>query len=399
FMLAFLIWGIILLFKYKKLFFYFFISFFIFNLSGIIFFTGNSFSPFILYVNKNFYIFIDIILMIIASVGLFRFLSSIKIEDDTKNLLYFIPFFCIFLQLLLNFNLHNHSKKFLAYDHVLNIERILKPGDKLFAEEDYDVFNILYFKYIKNKFKKIDVYDRNGSFLDTSIFREARKADVKIQFKPGAFSQTRLKHMKQKVNEYLQNQAEFAVYKNNPDNTYYTTFTEFTNIKQEIYCIPYGLIYKLQPKKELIKNSHYLMQLNLLRYPNKNFDLYYRDLIARYFIQAARYSAYLKDTLWMNYHISKALEIAPESPAILNLIASIYYYELRDKMTAIKYMEKIMKLDPYDFTTLNILVKMCLEVDKKRALNWMWYFYNKSQDMDIKNTIIEYINRLNAELN
>lgn len=399
FLIIFIIWGAILLFKYNKIFFYFFVSFFVLNTMGVIYLTGNSFSPFTLYVNTNFYIFIDIILLIISSLGLYRFISSIKVENIKKNLLYLLPVFCIFLQLLLNFQSHDHSKKFLAYDHILNIERTLKPGDKLFSEEDFDVFSILYFKYIKNKFKKIDVYDRNASFLDTSIFREVRKADVQIKFKTGAFSETRLRHMKQKVNEYLQNQAEYSVYKNNPDKTYYSSFTEFSNKEQKIYSTPYGLIYKLQAKKELIKNSYYLMQLCLLRYLNKNFDLYYRDLLARYYVQAARYSAYLKDDFWFKYHISKALEVAAISPAILNLIASIYYYELDDKITAIKYMEKIMQLDPYDFTTLNILVKMCLEIDKKRALNWMWYFYDKMQDIDIKNTIIEHINKLTAELN
>jgi|DewCreStandDraft_4_1066084.scaffolds.fasta_scaffold07282_9 hypothetical protein len=399
FFIVFIIWGFFLLFRYNKILFYFFISFFVFNLGGVIFLTGNSFSPFTVYVNTNFYIFIDIILIITASLALYKFLFYIKKEKTAKYSLYLLPVFCFIFQLSINYNTHDHSKKFLAYDHILNIERTLNPGDKLFSEEDFDVFNIMYFKYVKNKFKNIDTYDRNGSFLDTSIFREARKADVQIKFKTGAFSETRLRYMKQKVNEYLQNQAEYSVYKKNPEKTYYSTFTEFSNKEQEMYSVPYGIIYKIQAKKELPKNSHFLMQLYTLRYLDKNFDLYYRDLLARYYVQAARYSAYLKDEFWTKYHISKALEIASISPAILNLVASIYYYELDDKLTAIKYMEDIIKLDPYDFTTLNILVKMCLEVDKKRALNWMWYFYNKSMDNDIKNTVIEYINRLNYELN
>lgn len=70
------------------------------------------------------------------------------------------------------------------------------------------------------------------------------------------------------------------------------------------------------------------MQLCLLRYLNKNFDLYYRDLLVRYYIQAARYSAYLKDNFWLKYHNSKSFEVAAIIPAILNLITSIYYYEL-----------------------------------------------------------------------
>lgn len=399
FLTVFIIWGMILLYRYNKIFFYFFISFFLSNIAAVIFLTGNSFSPFMIYVNKNFYIFIDIILLIISSLGLYNFFSITKIKNSMKYFLHLFPVFCITFQLILNFSSHNNSKRYLIYDHILNIERTLKPDDKLFSEEDFDVFSILYFKYIKNKFKKIDTYDRNGSFLDISIFREARKADVKIKFKNGEFSETRLRYMKQKVNEYLQNQAELNIYKNNPDKTYYSTFTEFSGKVQEIYSIPYGCIFKLQSKKELIKNSHYLMQLYYLRYLDKNFDLYYRDLLARYYVQAARYSAYLKDDFWTKYHISKALEVASISPAILNLIASIYYYELNDKTAAIKYMEKIIQLDPYDFTTLNVLVKMCLETDKNKALSWMWYFYNKMQDIDIKNTIIEHINKLTAELN
>jgi len=354
-------------------------------------------SPFTLYVNTNFYVFIDVILLIVSSAGLYKFFTATKAEN--AGFLYSFVVFCIILQLLLNYSSHNHSRKYLAYDHVLNVERTLKPGDKLFAEEDLDVFSILYFKYVKNKFKGIDVYDKNASFLDTSIFREARKADVQIKFKTGEFSQPRLKYMRQKVNQYLQSQAEYDVFRKNPDKTYYTSFTEFSNKEQEIYSVPYGIIFKLQSKKELIKNSQILMQLYLLRYLNENFDLYYRDLLARYYVQAARYSAYLKDEFWTKYHVSKALEVASISPAILNLIASIYYYELDDKFTAVKYMEKIMQLDPYDFTTLNVLVQMCLETDKKKALNWMWYFYDKVRDADVKNSIIGYINKLTVELN
>lgn len=48
----------------------------------------------------------------------------------------------------------------------------------------------------------------------------------------------------------FKNQAKYSVYKNNPDKTYYSTFTKFSNKEQKIYSTPYGLIYKLQPKKE-----------------------------------------------------------------------------------------------------------------------------------------------------
>ena len=68
----------------------------------------------------------------------------------------------------------NLSSSFIAYDHAVNIEKTLKPGDTLLCGADTPVFNIAYLKYVKGGFDGIKLYDVNANLFDLTPYAKFR---------------------------------------------------------------------------------------------------------------------------------------------------------------------------------------------------------------------------------
>jgi hypothetical protein len=274
----------------------------------------------------------------------------------------------------------------------VNVLKVLKPGDKLFVEEDYQIFDIMYLKYVKHMFRDIDVYDRTGNFLDSSIYDSYKKAMVRLTIEQGGYEN--ISDLKLRVTKILQRNAELNVIMKNPGKVYFADPVNFP--EKGIYTMPYAMVNRVYTKSDKSYNAQTYMLMMTFRdyYNNKDLDLYYRDVLARYFVQRALYAAYDGDKQGFDIFRSGAENLAGDNGAVLNRIAYIYYQVLSDRGKAVEYMERIMSYNPYDYVSLNVLITFCLQYDRSRALGWMKYFYKIAPGNRLQNEILIDIQKL-----
>jgi hypothetical protein len=390
--------GLAFIFMNSRKLFFIFLGFIVLDLGGLFYLTGYSYSPFNIYMNGGFFLIVDAVLMLAAGTGAYGLLNLInkkrgKIIIAAAAALFIIPVFNVFSF----YPAIDMSRKFMAYDNTMNDFRTLKDGDMLFAEEDFQVFNILYFKVVRHMFPGIRAYDRSSNYLDTSIFKPFRDLGMEKKFTVKAHNKSELDYMMMQYTAKLERAAEYGVIMNNPGKIYYTGIPDFEALK--LISRPYGILYKIGPEKEKHGSAEALMQLYTIRdyFNNRKLDLYYRDVIGRYFIQRAKYAAQKGSEVDFSYYRSWGENFAGGSGSVLNLIAEIYYTDLKDMPWAIRYMEKIMQQNPYDFSALDILVRFCLEADREKALIWLRHYYKIAMTAEMQNTILVQINKLNEE--
>jgi hypothetical protein len=241
-------------------------------------------------------------------------------------------------------------------------------------------------------------YDRSTNFLDTSIFRPYRDAGMKEKLSVKARNKTELDYMMQQYTFKLERAAEYNTIINNPGRVYYTGNPEFVGLG--LLAKPYGILYKIWPDSVKSPGAPALMALYTIRdyFNNRKIDLYYRDVIGRYFIQRAKYAAQKGNEIDFSYYRTWGENFAGGSGPVLNLIADIYYSDLKDVPDAIRYMEKIMELNPYDFSSLDVIVRFCLATDREKALKWLRHYYTIAMTKEMQNTILVQINKLKEEL-
>jgi hypothetical protein len=218
------------------------------------------------------------------------------------------------------------------------------------------------------------------------------------KFRVKARNKAELDYMMMQYTARLERAAEFSVISQNPGRVYYTGVPGFD--AQKLPAKPYGILYKVYAEKEKAPDTAALMKLYTIRdYFNcRRMDLYYRDVLGRYFIQRAKYAAQKGDEAGFSFYKTWGENIAGGSGSVLNLIAEIYYSDLKDTSMAIRYMEKIMQLNPYDFSALNVLLNFCMAADREKALIWLRHYYKIAITPEMQNTILVQINKLNEEL-
>lgn len=390
--------GLVFLFMRHRKVFYWLAAFLVLNLSALVYFTGHSFAPFNVYMNSNFYLILDVAAILAAAAGFYWLLEkftagSKKARVPAVALCFVLPALAFFY----NYGVNNQSKKFLAYDNANNDLRTLKDGDILFAEEDFQVFNLLYLQCVKHMYTGIKIYDRSANFFDTTVFKEFRDAGMDSRLRVSARGQQELDFMMTQVTQRLERAAEFKTCLLNPGRVYYTTLASFPNAK--LVTIPYGILFKMVPESEQGRDYMPLMLLYTIRdyFEDRELDLYYRDVLARYFVQYARYEARKKDMQFFDFFRLWSENLASDSGSVLNLISSIYYQDLKDTPGAIKYMERIMSLNPYDYGALDVLIKFCLEADRQKAMNWFMYYYTIAPNKPMANDILVQIEKLREE--
>jgi hypothetical protein len=335
--------------------------------------------------------------MLAAGAGAYGLISLInkkygKARAAAAAALFLIPVFHVFSF----YPTLDQSRKFTAYDNTMNDMRTLKSGDVLFAEEDFQVFNILYFKTVRHMFQEIRAYDRSSNFLDTAIFKPFKDAGMEQKLKVKARNKSELDYMMMQYTAKLEKAAELGVIAANQGKVYYTGMPGFEALK--LPAKPYGILYKIYAENERMPDAGALMGIYTVRdfFNSRRLDLYYRDVTGRYFIQRAKYAAQKGDEITFSYYKTWGENIAGGSGSVLNLIAEIYYSDLKDTSMAIRYMEKIMQLNPYDFSALDVLVNFCMQADREKALIWLRHYYKIAVTHEMQNTVLVQINKLKA---
>lgn len=390
--------GFVFIFIYSRKIFAALLAFVVLNLAGLFYLTGYSFAPFNVYMNSGFYIIVDAALVLAAAAGLYGLIGLIgqkhaRLQRAAAAVFLLLPVYQVFSFYPAN----DQSRKFTAYDNTMNVLRSLKDGDMLFAEEDFQVFNILYFKYVRHMFPGIRAFDRTSNFLDTSIFKPYKDAGMEQKLSVKARNKTELEYMMAQYTMKLERMAEYQVIIENPGRVYYTTIPDFSALK--IKSAPYGILFRVLPENAKARSAEPLMKLYTMRdyFNNKKLDLYYRDVIGRYIVQRAKYAAASGNEIDFSFYRTWAVNFASGSGPVLNLIAEIYYSDLKDMPKAIEYMEKIMQMNPYDYSALDVLLRFCMDTDHKKALVWLKHYYKIATTSEMQNAILVKMNKLNEE--
>jgi hypothetical protein len=328
-------------------------------------FAVNSTSAISAYADRNFYLIADILPALLAGSGIYLTVNFLNARYGIKRgfvlLVLCVPAVIMGMS---NFDANNHSRAFLGYDHGMNIEKSLRPGDTLMVKSDLPLFNIVYLKTCLNKFDGIKAYDRDADYLDSTIFKQNGERD------------------RDTVDD-----VEAAVCVSNSASCYFTMAGDLSNRK--ISSIPYGIIFKMAPVPAPVLGNLKISELYTFRdfFNNSNNDLYYRDVAARYFIMYARYAAISGDGKKADDYIALAFNTAPTSAEILNEIALTKYYYMGDVDGAIDYVRIIYNIDRHDMNAVKLLAALFEKRNPVRALEWLDILYKNSIDMTEKANI------------
>jgi len=356
--------GLYLLYKKKEAVFWTVIIFFVANTVAVAFFTADSFSPVFVYVNKGFYILSCAAFILPAAVGLFWFYGIIGKKPGVIFVfaLMLLPVF----PFAVNYQANDSSRRFLGYDHPMNIYKTLAPGDRLLCASDTPVFNILYMKQIAGYFRNMDVYDLNANLFD---------------LRPYASDRT---DMSEKKLHEINSETAYA-----PGARVFCT--EFTSYPEKaIFPSLYGIIYRLSGDKKAVPATSRWLEICTIRdyYNSKNLDIAYRGLLSRYFITGAEYAALKGDRLGFENLRAMAERTCPEDPGIMATIASSYFFYMNDIQRSIKYLERAVDIDPYYTASIRLLVKLySMEGDLDSAKKWAGAYIEREKD---RNNIAEF---------
>jgi len=84
---------------------------------------------------------------------------------------------------------------------------------------------------------------------------------------------------------------------------------------------------------------------------------------------------------------------------IIKLIASVYFYEAFDMATTVQYLEKAVRMNPYDFSALRLMVFIYSKASPPavpQMIKWMEFEYKYQANPAIKAELAEKIRRLRA---
>ncbi len=378
--ILFFISGIFILYKYSKKLFYIIFMVLIINSGLLIYFTGNTISSLSAFLNRYFYLLPDIISLFFVAIGIcFLYKILIKKYELNKNFVIILLSALPLLNIFINVEKNNLSRFYLSYDNALNIFKTLKPNDILFTRLDCPTYDIYYIQYSKNKFRDYKVYDREGTVLDKSIYKEIINT--------------------KKFNYENVMNIIFKLYEENKGKLF--SADELDILDKKITSFPYGIIYKLIPQEEIDLNGTFFMPVYTIRdyFNNENLDFFHRDIIARYFSNMAFFSAFKNEDKRFNFYINLTEKISYDNNAIIKRIAAIYFFAKKDLITSVEYLEKAMQLDKTDIRSVNLLIYIYTQLnDYNNVLKWMQVYYDLEWDVNKKNIIKNKIEEIKSKI-
>ena len=331
-------------------------GFLVLNAAAVLVLTGNSFSPVYLYVNKGFYLIADMGTMIFAAVGMYAAAMGLKKHIDpriTSGVFMILPI----TLLVMNFRPSNLASSYIAYDHAVNIEKTLKPGDTLLCGADTPVFNIAYMKYVKNRYEGINIYDTNANLFDLTPFRQYR----------GHMTEAALRSVN----------AQLA--QSNPGRVYTSEFTAYPeiNLKPESYGIINRMVEMNTPPTEPGISAIYAVRdYSQIKYA----DIASREITARYFISKAQEMGLKGDRQGFENYRVLAEKTCPDNPGIMSTIASAYFYGTGDMNQSVKYLEKAVLMDPYFMGAIRLLTRLYGQYNVQEARKWAEIYVEREWD-------------------
>jgi hypothetical protein len=351
------LWGIYILFRKNAALWFYLGAFLVINTAGVIFFTSNSLSPVFAYIDRPFYILSLAVFAPAAAAGLAGLYEMIS--GKWKPVFMASLIMLLFGQMALNHASNDYSKSFIGYDYPLNIYKTLAAGDTLLTGADNPAFNILYYKLVDGYFKGIKIYDINANLFDLKPFAAYR----------GNMTVEKMRSIN----------ADIAV--SSAGRVFSSEYTLFPG--KPVFPSQYGVLYRLSGSDAPVPGTAGIMNFYVMRdYFNTKYpDLACRELMARYFIAAADYSALKGDPTGFENLRSLAEKIGYDNPGIMSTIAFSSFFYMHNIPEAVSYLEKSVDMDPYYTDAIRLLARLyAMEGDAASSGKWAQIYIEREKD-------------------
>ena len=349
--------GIYILFRKNRALLFYLGAFFVINTAGVIFFTSDSLSPVFAYIDRPFYILSLAALAPAAAAGITRMYEIIPVQWKPVFLasVIMLPLG----QAAFNHSRNDYSKSFIGYDHPLNIYKTLSAGDTLLTGADNPAFNILYFQQVDGYFKDINIYDINANLFDLKPYA-AYRANMTTE---------RMRSIN----------ADIAA--STSGRVFSSEFTSFPG--KNLFPSQYGILYRISSNEKPVLKTGGIMRLYTIRdYFNTKYpDLASRELMARFFLAAADYSALKGDPTGFENLKSLAGKTGSDNPGIMSTIAFSSFFYMHNIPEAVSYLEKSVDMDPYYTDAIRLLARLyAMEGDTASSGKWAQIYLEREKD-------------------
>ncbi len=258
--------------KLKPL-FYLSLTVFLFVIAGIVIVINTEMTPVSFAVNNLFFIPAYFMLLIWAFFGIHMFKDRFKSRSASFIALMIVLLFVSFF-LKLNFKKNDKSGNYLAYSYGVNTLRSCETGGIIFANEDTPLYQLAYLQFVEKARPDVIVCDENGMAYRTLLTTH----DKGIVYK---------NFLNQRVELYL----ESVLRTNSP--IYHTIESGIFSYKR-FTKVPSGILYRVLRANEAGKGDGRIFSFKDTEKPDGvNYDIFNRDMLARYRIFKADYLFYI----------------------------------------------------------------------------------------------------------
>jgi hypothetical protein len=376
--------GIYFLFKKSRLLSAYLALFCAVNLSALIYvintsagFPINDLSPLTLYASRNFYLSNDIIPLFFAMAGIYGIISFFNRRFTLNSrFAYGMLFIMPALMLSSNYETSDKSSEFLAYDNARNILSSVPAGSILFTGNDCPLFNIAYLREVKKQFRDISVYDSGGTMLSYALYSNMRHKWDRDEFA----------------------EIEENTIMANPGKVFDTAIKSFKKFDGESNL--YGILYRPGPAGGRYPGTGKLFDMYSMRgvYSKPSSDLFYRSIADSYLVAKARYAAMEGDRQLAEKYIALASGGGVKSPGVFMNISLVYNVDLNDPVSAVPYVEKVIRDNPYDLNAYGLLARLYMKFDAEKSILVLKSMYPRLANEREKAAAMQEINEISESI-
>jgi hypothetical protein len=145
----------------------------------------------------------------------------------------------------------------------------------------------------------------------------------------------------------------------------------------------YGILYRISSNEKPVLKTGGIMRLYTIRdYFNTKYpDLASRELMARFFLAAADYSALKGDPTGFENLKSLAGKTGSDNPGIMSTIAFSSFFYMHNIPEAVSYLEKSVDMDPYYTDAIRLLARLyAMEGDTASSGKWAQIYLEREKD-------------------
>ena len=248
--------------------FYFSFTVFLLVLAGIAAVINTELTPASLAANNLFFLPVYFMVLLWLYFGALQLNTGLKNRTAAFLLPAAVAFFAVFF-LLSNFKSNDKSGNYLAYSYGVNTLRSCDNGGVIFLNEDTPLYQLAYLQFVEKARPDITVCDENGEAYRTLLTKYDKGVVYKnfLSIKAEAYLEAALK-----TDRPVYHTIESGVFANKP----------FKNI-------PSGILYRVQRAGEIVRDSGRIFSFSDTGTGEKNYDIFNRDMLARYRVFKADY--------------------------------------------------------------------------------------------------------------